>query len=273
MNELVFSLRSELPQRLDASPLLPEQLATLSLSDIMRLPLHFESGERIKVGELCTVEGTPSDHVRLTGDWSFADGIGAGLTHGTIRVEGSVGRRTGFRMSGGSVEVAGDADEGTGLEMSYGQIIVRGSTGSRTGSAMPGAKRGMTGGEIIIFGDAGSETGAYMRRGIIAVAGSVGPSAAQSAIAGTLVSIGDIVSPAGRWSKRASIIALSTVPILPTYAYACTFKPSFVRLLLTYLRRTYDFPVTHAHADGLFDRYCGDLAESTRGEILQWVGE
>ena len=71
----------------------------------------------------------------------------------------------------------------------------------------------------------------------------------------------------GRTTGRAG------VPISPTYREACTYRPGFVRVLLTHLRREYGFPVSDEQMAGRYRRYCGDLAESTRGEILQWTRE
>jgi formylmethanofuran dehydrogenase subunit C len=130
----------------------------------------------------------------------------------------------------------------------------------------------MTGGEIVVFGRAGAETGACMRRGLIAVAGDVGPEVARGAIAGTVVVGGNVASGAGLWSKRGTVVALGEVVVPATYRVACAYRPPYVALLLTTLRRTYAFPVSTEQAAGSFRRYCGDLTEGGRGEILEWAG-
>ena len=69
-------------------------------------------------------------------------------------MEGSVGDETGIGMSGGVIDVHGDA-------------------GARTGGAAGDARRGMTGGELLVRGGAGPEPGTRMRRGLLVVTGDV----------------------------------------------------------------------------------------------------
>lgn len=271
MSEFVLTLRSPLPGRVDASPLVPDRLAGLSVTEVARVTLRFEGGDAAEVGEVFTVAGEVGPAVQLVGDLSRVDAIGHGMTAGTLAVEGSAGRRLGCRMSGGRIDVSGDCGDSTGREMTGGRIVVRGSVGRGTGGASPGSKRGMSGGEIVVFGDAGDEAGACLRRGLIAVAGNVGRDAAREAIAGTVVVGGDAGAPAGPWAKRASVVALGAIEVSPTYRYACTFRPPYVGLLLTYLRRVYGFPVSVEQAVGLFERYSGDMAETGAGEILRAV--
>lgn len=273
MTELVLTLRAPLSARLDAAPLAPDRLALLSREAVERLSLRFEHGEAVAVADVFAVSGGSSDVLRVVGELSQVDGLGRGMASGTLIVDGDAGRNVGAGMTGGRIEVTGDAGDGLGTEAAGGTIVVRGSVGRGTGGAWPGGKRGMTGGEIVVFGDAGADTGACLRRGLIAVAGNVGPGTAKAAIAGTVVVGGDCVGPAGRWSKRASVVALGAVAVPPTYGLACTYRPPFVALLLTHLRRTHGFPASAAQAAGLYRRYAGDFAELGLGEILHWTGE
>lgn len=272
MNELVLTLREPPPERLDASPLAPDRLAGQSVAAIERLRLRLESGATIATGDLFTIVGPATDTVRIEGDLSTFDRLGAETSRGTLLIDGSAGHRLGWRASGGRIRVAGHAGDGVGLEMSGGTIVVQGSVGRRTGSAVPGSKRGMTGGEIVVFGEAGAETGACLRRGVIAVAGRIGPDAARSAIAGTVLAGDGFDAPAGRWLKRASLVSLGEVAIPPAFRESCTFRPPFVAVLLTHLRRTYDFPVSPEQTHGFYRQVRGDLAELGRGEILTWTG-
>ena len=272
MSELLLTLRQPLLSRLDASALPIDRLGSLSRQEIERFPLRFECGDAVPLGELFGVSGNASETIRIVGDLNEVDGLGAGMRTGALHIEGNAGRRVGAWMKGGSISVAGDAGDDMGSEMAGGRIVVRGDAGRRIGAAAAGAKRGMIGGEIVVFGSAGEQAGAFMRRGVIAVAGTLGADAAHAAIAGTVVALGNVAAPAGRWIKRASLVALSDVPISPTWPYACTYRPSFVRVLLTHLRREYGFPVTAEQIGGTYRRYCGDMAESARGEILHWTG-
>jgi len=272
MSELVLTLRNAPATRFDASPLVPHRLAGRNADDVRRILLWSEGGESVETGDLFDVTGPPGESLRFVGDLSMLDRLGFAMSAGVLRIEGPAGRAVGQRMTAGIIEVAGDADDGVGMEMSGGQIVVRGSVGRGTGAAVPGSKRGMTGGEIVVFGDAGTETGACMRRGIIAVAGNIGPDAGRAAIAGTIVASGRCEPPSGRWIKRASLIALGDVTIPPAFLYSCTFRPSYVAVLLTHLRRAYGFPVNHEHVSGRYRQYRGDMAELGRGEILHWTG-
>src|SRR5690606_38098648 len=116
--------------RLDASALPINHLGTLSQRDIDRLPLWFECGEKIPLGDLFDVSGQASESIRITGDLSEIDGLGAGLRSGTLIIEGNVGRHLGARMEGGSITVTGDAGDDLGQEMAGGRIVVRGNAGS-----------------------------------------------------------------------------------------------------------------------------------------------
>jgi formylmethanofuran dehydrogenase subunit C len=271
MSELVLTTREFFPQRVDASPLQPDRLAKLSLREIEHLSLACEDGASLSVGDLFEVSGTSANRLRVIGSTSQLDRLGARIQEGHIEIEGDVGHGLGERMSGGRIVLRGNARNFVGRAMRGGEIVVSGDIGDGAGTGLPGAKKGMSGGEIVVFGNAGAETGACLRRGIIAVAGTIGPHALRAALAGTVIAFGDVGEAAARWSKRASLIAMSDVTIPAGYAYASTFQPGFVRVLLTHLRRSYAFPVTPEHIEQSFERYCGDFAELGRGEILRAV--
>lgn len=254
MSGLVLTARQAPPRGIDLSALVPDRLAGLSPAEAARVALPLPGGDAVAAGDLFAVTGEPGDALRLVGGLGQARGIGRGMRGGTLVVEG-------------------DAGDDTGLEMAGGTLLVRGSAGRRTGGAAPGAKRGMTGGQIVVLGDAGELTGACLRRGVIAVAGGTGPGTAEAAIAGTVV-VGGATGPhPGRWSKRGSIVALGAVEPPATYAYACTYRPPAVAVLLRWLAAAHRFPVSPAQVAGRYRRFAGDLAETGKGEILHWTGE
>jgi formylmethanofuran dehydrogenase subunit C len=125
----------------------------------------------------------------------------------------------------------------------------------------------MEGGEILVHGDAGEEVGAGLRRGLIAVAGRVGAAAGLSALAGTIVAFGAVGAHPGAGMRRASIIAMTSPTLLPTYASACTYRPPFLRLCLRRLRAL-GLPVTDAQIEARYTRWSGDAVELRRAEIL-----
>nr|MBA3893908.1 formylmethanofuran dehydrogenase subunit C [Gemmatimonadales bacterium] len=203
-------------------------------------------------GDLFEVAGAPAGRIRFEGDLGRADRLGAGLAEGEVVVEGSVGDETGIGMSGGVIDVRGDA-------------------GARAGGAEGDARRGMCGGELLVRGRAGAGPGTRMRRGLLVVAGDVASHAGPGMIAGTVVVFGGTGAAPGRWSKRGSIVAMGLVPIPPTYRYACTYRPDHLRLTLLRLRKRYQLAVDERYVSGFYRRYSGDLADLGRGEILAWT--
>jgi formylmethanofuran dehydrogenase subunit C len=249
MSLVSLALRVPLDEALELEGILPERVASLSEQEIAALPVWLGGRER-QLGDLFAVNGERSAHIRLIGDLTRASRIGAGMASGRIDVEGSVGDDAGMAMAGGVLQVSGNA-------------------GDRLCAASPGAAKGMTGGEAIVRGSAGREVGARARRGLIVVGGDAGDQAARDIIAGTVVVFGRTGAEPGRRSKRGSIVAIGGIDVPSTYRYACTYEPPFVRLLMTYLRRTYRMEIAEDVVAGLYRRHCGDVGEPGKGEILE----
>ena len=55
--------------------------------------------------------------------------------------------------------------------------------------------------------------------------------------------------------------------VLPTFSYACTYQPTFLRLYLLHLQAL-GLPVDEAHITGYYRRWSGDSVQLNRGEIL-----
>jgi formylmethanofuran dehydrogenase subunit C len=247
-------LKSPLQQRADFSEVLADPWIALSAREMAERPVYLERDGRVFLGDLFELQGEPDGRIRFVGDLENADRLGAGLKQGEVIVEGSVGREAGLAMAGGALDITGDA-------------------GPRAGAAPLGHKRGMTGGELIVRGSAGEEAGASMRRGLLAIAGSTGDKAGFAMIAGTVIVFGSAGADTGLWSRRGSVIALGAITPPRTYAYACTYEPAFVRLMLTRLLTRYRLPVKRAHLTGFYRRYSGDMSELGKGEILEWTPE
>lgn len=265
---VTLTLRA-LPERtVEADCLVPDRLASLSSAEIARLPLR-DGSRQLAVGDLFDVRGERSAQVRLVGDLARFDALGAGMTGGTLTIEGSVGRYAATRMAGGLATILGDAGSGAGLEMRGGVLDIHGSAGDRVGAARLGASKGMTGGEIIVRGAAGAEAGAGLRRGTIAC-GAAGARAGQGMIAGNVIVLGTLGADPGRYNKRGSIVALAGADIPATYRHACTFRPPHLALQLASLRARFALPVRDDQLHGRYDRWSGDCSELGRGEILVW---
>jgi formylmethanofuran dehydrogenase subunit C len=263
---LTLTLREAPAAPVHADVLRPDRLAALSHAAIERLEVR-HGNRPAAVGELFAVSGSGADDVRVEGDLGRVAGLGAGMTGGRLTISGAAGPHVGARMTGGEIVAEGDAGAWAGAEMRGGRIVVRGSAGRRLGAAYPGASTGMRGGEILVHGDAGDEAGAGLRRGLVAVAGRVGAAAGLRALAGTIVALGGLGAQPGAGMRRASIVAMTDAPLLPTYARACTYRPPFVRLCLRRLRGL-GLPVTDTQIDGRYTRWSGDNLELRRGEIL-----
>jgi formylmethanofuran dehydrogenase subunit C len=249
---LVAKLKSPLNQRVDLSEVLAKPWTMLSPSDMAARTVYLERDGRASLGDLFGIEGRPAGRIEFTGELDLVDRLGAGLQEGEVLVKGNVGREAGLAMAGGILDIDGNA-------------------GPRAAAAPPGYKRGMAGGEMIVRGSAGAEAGALMRRGLLVIGQTAGTLTGRGMIAGTVVVLGAAGTNTGLWSKRGSVVVLGKINPPETYAYACTYQPVHLRLMLTRLRKTYRLPIQRKHFTGLYHRYSGDLAELGKGEILAWT--
>lgn len=250
---IVLTLVSPPPDGLVADAIAPDRFASLGSREIADLPV-LARGRPARLGDFFRVQGERGARLRLEGELARVEGIGTAMAGGELVIEGTVGRDLGVAMGGGRIDVHGNA-------------------GDNAGGARPGSARGMTGGEMVIRGNAGVELGARARRGLIAVTGTAGPGAARGMIAGTVVVCGALEAGAGRFLKRGSIVALGGIEHPATFRYACTYRPPYVALLLTYLRARYGLPVGDHQITGRYERLVGDCAELGKGEILRWVAQ
>lgn len=269
-DQIQLSLRAPLDESIEVDGLTADGLAALSSHDIAMLPV-FAGSRRARLGDFFDVRGERSARVRIDGDLRLVHGIAAGMSSGELLVFGDVGSRLGAGMTGGRVDVRGDAGDDVGMAMRGGAVRVTGNAGDRVGAAAPGASKGMTGGEVVVNGSAGAGAAARVRRGLIVVGEDVGAEAARAMIAGTLLVFGRTGANPGRGSKRGSVVALGSIDVPSTYEYACTFKPTYVRLLLTYVRRQYGLSADDRALEGYYRRYCGDAGGPGKGEILALV--
>lgn len=267
-DRITLTLRAPLARPLDADVIAPERLAALGAQEISALELR-DGRATVPLGDVFTVTGERSSSLVLEGDLAQLHGVGTLMSAGSLTVTGSIGNALGARMRGGAITVQGSAGDDAGAAMAGGSIVITGNVGDRAGGALQGASKGMTGGEIIVRGIAGREAGARMRRGILYCA-SCGDGAGVGMIAGNVIVSGAIGENVGAGNKRGTIVALGSVRIPATYAYACTYRPPHLSLMLLWLRKRFDLPVDDAHLHGLFKRYSGDLAEIGKGEILEW---
>lgn len=272
---ITLALRGAPAGRIGADVIAPDRFQTLSnreigglplwvspaLSNIGRAPRHV-----VALGEMFEIRGERASTVRLTGDLRMVDQLGAAMADGRLTIEGDAGNEVGRTMRGGAITVSGSVGADAGVAMAGGSLTVIGHAGERVGGPLPGASQGMTGGEIFVHGNAGGNTGAAVRRGLIFVGGDTAD-AGQGMIAGTLVVGGAIAGSVGLWNKRGSILSVGGATVPPMYQYACTYRPTYLRLLFRYLRAR-GVPIDERVITAPFARYCGDVSQVGKGELL-----
>ena len=252
---------------IEVDGVLPELVLGRKAHEISSMKINVGK-EKVDLGDVFEVKCDGDEALIFEGDLNHVKRIGELMSSGIIVVRGSAGMHLGERMSGGSVYVDGDIGARCCCEMRGGTVVVNGNVQAMLGSPLPGNTKGMRGGTIAVFGSVGARTGEGMRRGVIAVLGDAGDFAGVNMIAGTIVVFGNLGSNAGGGMKRGSIIALGGVEkILPTFLYACTYKPTYLRLYFNYLRN-FGFPVTDDLFKGSYQRYIGDVSSLGKGEML-----
>jgi formylmethanofuran dehydrogenase subunit C len=267
---LTLKLREPPTVPLEIEGLTPDRLAGRRRGEIEALTV-WHGNRRERLADFFAVSGDGDEELRIEGDLRLVKFLGAGMTAGRLVVAGDAGMHTGAEMRGGELVVEGDVGDFAGTGMRGGRIVVRGSAGHQLGCAYPGDHAGMRGGEILVHGDAGDQVGAGLRRGLIAVAGRIGDAAGLRMLAGTIVALGGVGAQPGAAMRRGTIVAMSQVTLLPTFAYACSYRPPFLRLYLRRLREL-DLPLTDQQIEGSYARWSGDGLELRRGEVLIYEG-
>jgi formylmethanofuran dehydrogenase subunit C len=263
---ITFRLKERPTVPLETEVLSPDRIAGLGIDAVRALPV-FHGKRQHRLDEFFDIDGPPGDDVEVHGDLTRVKWIGRGMTRGRIRLIGNAGMHLGAYMTGGSIEVTGTAGDWVGGEMTGGTIRVHGDVGGQVGAAYRGSMAGMSGGMILIDGSAGIELGMRMKRGLIAVKGAVRDFAGLQMKGGSLFLLGGAELRTGAWMMRGTIVTLTSLRLLPTFAYACDYSPSFLRVYARRLR-TLGFEVPCE--TGKYRRYTGDSAVPGKGEILTW---
>jgi formylmethanofuran dehydrogenase subunit C len=263
---LTLTMREPPAVPLEAEGLSPDRLAGRRQGEIEALTV-WHGNRPARLSDFFAVSGDGDGELRVEGDLRRVKFLGAGMTDGRLTVAGDAGMHTGADMRGGELVVEGDVGHFAGVGMRGGRLVVHGSAGNGLGGSYPGERAGMRGGEIIVHGDAGDQVGSGLRRGLIAVAGRLGDAAGLRMLAGTIVALGGLGATPGAAMRRGTIVAMTQVTLLPTFAYACSYRPPFLRLYLRRLRKL-GLPLTDEQIDGRYARWSGDGLELRRGEIL-----
>jgi formylmethanofuran dehydrogenase subunit C len=263
---VVATLKEELTTPLEVEALSPDNLSGMGHAEILNQPVHL-GNRRLRLGDFFEVEGEKSASLELRGNLAQVKWIGRGMTQGSITIHGNVGMHLGAYMTGGTITVEGDARDWLGAEMAGGLIRVHGSTGGQVGAAYRGSTVGMRGGEILIDGGAGIEVGMRMLRGLISIRGQVGDFAGLQMKGGTLFLFGGAGIRTGAWMARGTIVASEPLNLLPTFLYACTYQPTFLRVYAEHLQKR-GVPAPEHGWSGPYRRFTGDTCWLGKGEIL-----
>ena len=265
---ITLTLKQQPTVPLEAEVLSPDVIAPLDGDAVRALPL-FHGKRHVRLDDFFTVEGDPGDEIEMRGDLRKVKWIGRGMTRGRITIHGDVGMHVGAYMKGGRIEVSGNASDWVGGEMSGGVIRIGGNAGGQVGAAYRGSLSGMTDGTIIVGGTAGLEVGARMKRGVIVIGGAVRDFAGLQMKGGTLVLGSGAELRTGAWMMRGTIVSLKPVPLLPTFAYASTYTPTFMRILSRHLA-TLGFTLPCEDHHGAYRCYNGDASVPGKGELFIW---
>jgi formylmethanofuran dehydrogenase subunit C len=266
LSPLTFSLRAAPAQRLDLSPLTPENLASKTVAEIAGIELG-TTRVRVTAGEIFRIrEGDPAT-ILIEGGSARFDRVGIGMTSGDIRVEGEVGVEAGRAMSGGRLTIRGAAGPFAASGMRGGMLEIEGDAGERLGGPLSGETIGMSGGLAHVRGNAAARAGDRLRRGVILIEGRAGPYAGSRMIAGTLAIGGEAGDLPGYLMDRGTILLGRGATLLsPTFGDCGEHDLVAARLLADYVAQA------SARLARLFRRplrrLAGDLAALGKGEIL-----
>jgi formylmethanofuran dehydrogenase subunit C len=265
---LTLTLKDQPHVPLEAEVISPDVVANLTPAEVRALPVLLGK-RRCRLDDWFDVAGDAGDEIEVRGDAGRVKWIGRGMTRGRVTVVGNAGMHLGAYMAGGAIEVTGNAGDWVGGEMGGGTIRVRGGAGGQLGAAYRGSPSGMSGGTILVGGSAGIELGMRMKRGLIAVGGKVRDFAGLQMKGGTIVLMGGAEIRTGAWMARGTIVSLVPLRLLPTFAAAGPYHPTFLRLYARHLRPL-GFALPCEPHEGAYRRYTGDAAVPGKGEVLVW---
>lgn len=222
MAEITFKIKKTLRVPIDAPELNPDSIIGKSLDEIRDIEV-WEGNRKINLGEIFDVNGEQADKIeelciRVIGDVSKVKRIGQNMSGGNIQIDGNAGMYLGNKMKDGRIVVNGDARSWLGASMLGGRIEVKGNAGDFVGASYRGKSKGMKGGMILIHGDAGNEIGCWMKGGIIQIIGNSDTYPGMHMKNGTIYVGKNCLCRAGAQMSGGKIIINGKIPeILPSF--------------------------------------------------------
>jgi formylmethanofuran dehydrogenase subunit C len=266
MSRLTLKLKAAPTERVDLGGLLPGLVAGKSNGDIERIAIG-TSGSGLTIGDLFTVSGSAGDKIVIAGGSDRLDNVGAGLTAGSIEVEGDIGAFGGAGMTGGHLLVWGNAGPLLGAAMKNGLVHVKGSAGELAGGARPTDRYGVLGGIIVVDGDVGERSGYRMRRGTILAGGTFGRWAGWQMMGGTLWTRTGFGDEPGMQMRRGTLIGPRTGKLLATFRDGGVHDLVILRILSRDLTERLG-SLAPPPLPKMVRKYSGDLAIFGKGELL-----
>ncbi|MEM6979326.1 MAG: formylmethanofuran dehydrogenase subunit C [Planctomycetota bacterium] len=216
MTRIELTARQTLTCRISAFDLRMNDWAGLPTIEIQKQLIHC-CQQPIELGEWFDVASHDDAMNHLSVVWSAdcgrIDHLGVGWRHGLLVVHGNVGHACGACMTGGRIEIDGNA-------------------GDQLGSAIGSRGTGINGGVLIVSGNAGNDAGQRMRRGELYVRGSAGDGMGSLMYAGTIGCGGNAGQRVGIGMRRGTIILPSPSSINPL-SHGSTSRFTEPRLLTT----------------------------------------
>lgn len=265
MSALTFTLKTQPLQRIDLSPLTPDNLAGKPAADIAAIELY-SGKQKLRVDTVFDIAGDDASNIVIKSSCNKLDFIGRGMKTGRITIQGDVGSYLGFQMRNGTIVLHGDADAFTASELAGGLIHIHGNVGDFLAAAIVGNKKGMKGGTVIVTGNAGERVGDQMRRGLLLIEGNVGSYCASRMLAGTIGVLGTVGEYVGYGMRRGTLLLTKTPALHATIQDCGSHTLPFLSLMF---KSFGSLPTKFAKIENnRVQRYAGDLANDGKGEIL-----
>lgn len=265
MSALTLTLKTNTRQRVDCSPLTPDNLAEKSAAEIAAIELQC-GNRKLRTDVLFAIIGDDASDIVINNASGKLDYIGYGMKGGKITIHGGAGSYLGFQMKKGEIVLHGDADAYAASGMAGGTLHVHGNVGDFLASAIAGERKGMRGGLVIVTGSAGDRVGDQMRRGIVLIEGNVGAYCASRMLAGTIGVLGSVGDYVGFGMRRGTLLLFNTPKLHSTIQDCGSHTLPFLSLMF---RSFKGLPSEFAGINkNRVRRFAGDVANDGKGEIL-----
>lgn len=265
MRALTFTLKTELAQRVDMSPLTPDTLVGKSAAEIAATEL-VSGNRKLRADCLFDISGDDASNIVIQNSSAKLDHIGSHMRSGRITVHGDVGSYLGLQMRHAEIIVHGNADAFAASGMASGFMHIHGNAGDFLAAAIVGDRKGMRGGTVVVGGNAGDRVGDQMRRGLLLIEGNAGDYCASRMLAGTIGVAGEVGAYVGYGMRRGTLLLCEKPALHATMQDCGTHTLPFLSLMFK----------SFAHLPSRFaqinknrvQRYAGDIANEGKGEIL-----